>query len=100
MLRIYFGAGDTMFPPKTVYGLDEAKADIAKDWRLAVHLHNHTIQKRAGRHALGSPAPSTSDVGLLRGVTEELGLETVWVTNGMFTGVVPAGELARYRTRD
>ena len=100
MLRIYFGAGDMMFPPKAVYGLDESKADVAKDWKLAAHLHNHTIQKRAGKHALGTPAPSTSDIGLLRGVAEELGLEAVWVTNGMFTGVVPATALAKYRARD
>jgi hypothetical protein len=100
MIRVYFGAGDMMFPPKTVYGLDESRADVAKGWQLAVHLHNHTIQKRAGKHALGTPSPSTADVGLLRGVAEDPGLETVWVTNGMFTGEVPAGELARYRTRD
>lgn len=100
MLRVYFGAGDMMFPPKAVYGIVESKADVAKDWRLVVHLHNHPIQQRAGKHALGTPSPSTVDVALLRNVAEDLGLETVWVTNGMFTGEVPAKELAKYRTRD
>ena len=100
MLRIYFGASDVMFPPKSVYGLDHARRDVADGWQLAVHLHNHTIQQRAGRPALGTPCPSTSDVGLLRGVAADLGLASVWVTNGMYTAEVPAGALARFHTRD
>ena len=100
MMRIYFGASDAMFPPKAVYGLDEARADVANGWRLIIHLHNHTLQKRAGKPALGAPSPSTSDVELLRGLAEELHLERVWVTNGMFTGEVPASALGRYRTRE
>ena len=99
-LRIYFAGSDQMFPPKAFYGLDEAARDVAAGWRLAVHLHNHTIQERAGRHALGTPAPSTSDVSLLRGVAADLGLATVWVTNGFYTGEVPASALDRLSGRD
>ena len=100
MLRIYFGASDVLFPPKSVYGLDHAARDVADGWRLAVHLHNHTIVKRGGRPALGTPAPSTSDVGLLRNVAADLGLASVWVTNGIYTAEVPAAALARFHTRD
>jgi hypothetical protein len=99
MLRIYFAGSDVMFPPKTVYGLDAAARDVADGWRLAIHLHNHTIKKRGDRPALGVPAPSTSDVQFLRHVRDDLHVESVWVTNGFYTAEVPASALDRYQTR-
>jgi hypothetical protein len=99
VLRVYAGASDQMFPPKTVYGLTEARRDHAGGWRVIAQLHNHTIQKRAGRHALGSPAPSTADVHLLRNVAPELALERILVTNGVFTADIPTTELARFQAR-
>jgi len=99
-LRIYLGAGDEMFPPKRVYGLDQARTDVAAGWTLVANLHNHTIQKRGEKPALGTPSPSTSDIQLLRGIADELHLEAVWVTNGVFTGEVPAAALARYHARE
>jgi hypothetical protein len=99
-LRIYAGSGDEMFPPKSVYGIDQARRDVADGWKLDLHLHNHTIQKRGVRPALGTPAPSTGDVQLLRGLATDLGLARVWVTNGMFTVDIPASALPRYHARD
>lgn len=99
-LRVYFGAGDAMFPPRAVYGLAEVTADVAAGWTYGVVLHNHTLLGWNGRLALGVPAPSTSDVQLFRGLVEELGLREVWVTNGMYTGVVRAGELGRFHSRE
>jgi hypothetical protein len=98
-LRVYLGASDVMFPPKSVYGLDQARRDVADGWQFAAHLHNHTLQRRAGKPALGVPAPSTNDVELLRGVASELGLQSVWVTNGLYTSEIPAAALARYHGR-
>lgn len=95
-LRVYLGASGELFPPKRVYGIDEARRDVAAGWRFVAHLHNHTVQRRGDRPALGTPAPSTNDVHLLRGVAGELGLEAAWVTNGVFTGEVPAAALARF----
>ena len=95
-LRVYFGASDQMFPPKRVYGIDEARRDVAAGWRYVAHLHNHTIRKRAGKHALGTPAPSGPDVHLLGGIE---GLAAVWVTNGVYTADIPGRELARFQAR-
>ena len=97
-LRVYFGASDQMFPPKQLYGTAEAEQDVANGWRVLGHLHNHTIGKRGDRPALGTPVPSTNDVLLLRGLRDDLHLEMVWVTNGYFTGEVPAVALDRFQT--
>jgi hypothetical protein len=95
-LRIYFGAGDEMFPPKAVYGFDQVKHDVADGWRFVVTLHDHTITKRGDRPALGPPVPSTNDVHLLRNITEDVALDSVWVTNGYFTIEIPIAALVRY----
>jgi hypothetical protein len=96
VLRVYFGASDQLFPPKRVYGLDEARRDTADGWQAVAYLHNHTIQKRAGKHALGTPTPSTNDVHLLRNVTPDIGPGAIWVTNGVFTADVPHAELPKF----
>ena len=99
-IKVYLGASDQMFPPKRFYGLDEVAADVAAGWEHWVVLHNHTVQTLAGKPALGVPAPSTSDVELFRGLIARLGLREVWVTNGMFTGVVPSEKLSQFSTRE
>lgn len=95
-LRIYMGAGDELFPPKAVYGFDEVERDVADGWEYAVMLHNHTIQEVDGQIRLGVPAPSLSDVQLLNGLAESVGLQFAWVTNGVYTVEIRAGDLARY----
>jgi hypothetical protein len=95
-LRLYFGAGDQLFPPKTVYGFDEAAADVAAGWTLEVALHNHTLVRRGDRPALGTPTLSTHDVHLLRHKVADLGLRSAWVTNGVYTVEVAAAELDQF----
>jgi hypothetical protein len=99
-LKVYFGAGDTMFPPKTVYGFDEVGTAVADGWELWVVLHNHTVQENNGQPALGVPVPSTSDIDLLRNLSSDLGLQSAWVTNGFFTIDVPATALGLYLGRE
>ena len=65
---------------------------------LVVHLHNHTIRKYAGKPALGVTAPSANDVQFLRGLAEDTGLASAWVTNGVFTIEIAAAALAKYQT--
>ena len=89
-----------MFPPKRFYGLEEVEADVAAGWQYWVVLHNHTLGRLDGKPALGVPAPSTNDVQLFRELMEQLGLREVWVTNGMYTGVVPSENLGRFSTRE
>ena len=99
-LKIYFGSSAEPFPPKSVYGTEEVAADVAAGWQYLVVLHNHPLQTRDGKSTLGVPVPSTSDVSLLAGLVARLGLREVWVTNGMYTGVVSAENLARFIGRE
>lgn len=98
-LRLYLGAGDALFPPKTVYGIDEARADVAAGWRWDAAIHNHTVVRRGDRPALGPPALSTGDVALMRNLVED-GLRAAWVTNGVYTAEIPVDELAKFLARD
>ena len=98
-LKVYMGASDQEFPPKSVYGLNEIAVDVAAGWQYSVVLHNHTVRTLKGRPALGVTAPSTSDVQLFSGLVPQLGLREVWVTNGIFTGVVSAESLVRFAAR-
>ncbi|MCX5742011.1 MAG: hypothetical protein NT062_05885 [Proteobacteria bacterium] len=99
-LRVYAGRGDSMYPPKSVYGVTEVTADHAAGWQLVANLHNHTIRSFAGKPALGVTVPSTNDVKFLRGLVDELGLPTILVTNGVFTIDVPAASLATLQAAD
>lgn len=94
--RIYLGRSDQMFPPKSVYGTDEAAEDVAAGWRFEVVLHNHTRQHRGDRVALGMPTLSTADVSLFR----NLAVGSAWVTNGVYTAEVRATDLPLFLGRD
>jgi len=98
-VAVVFGAGEEMFPPRSVYGFEVVGRYLAEGWRYAYLLHNHTLQRNGSRLALGTPAPSTSDVRLLRSLVADLGLEGARVTNGFYTFAVPAEDLPRFRAR-
>lgn len=98
-LAIVFGAGEEMFPPKTVYGFDVVDEYRARGWRYRYALHNHTIQRNGERLALGTPALSTSDVQLTRSLASGAGLESARVTNGFYTYSVPSTKLELLRSR-
>lgn len=97
MLRVYFGAGEALFPPKQVYGFDEVARAVAAGWEYQAMLHNHTLQQAAGEIRLGVPAPSVSDVHLLRNLVADYGLRAAWVTNGFYTLEIPAASLGHYQ---
>lgn len=96
MLRVYFGAGDALFPPKQVYGFDAVERDVAEGWDYVAMLHNHTLQDADGHLRLGVPAPSVSDVQLLRNLVADYGLAAAWITNGFYTLTIPARALDQY----
>jgi hypothetical protein len=98
-LKVYFWGSDQPFPPRAGYGQDEARVDISAGWQFSAFLHNHTIGTLKGKPALGFAGPSTSDVQLSRSLAANLGLREVWVTNGMYTGVVTAESLGRFSIR-
>ncbi len=99
-LRLYVGASDQMFPPKAVYGTTEAAADVTAGWHLDAVLHNHTVQRRGDRLALGMPTLSTADVSLFSGLAGDAKLASAWVTNGVYTAVVPASAFPLFLGRD
>ncbi len=98
-LVVVFGAGEAMFPSKSVYGLDVVDDYLAQGWRFWYQLHNHTLQSQGDRIALGVPAPSTADVRFARSLAETRGLEGVRVTNGFFTFAAVTSELSPLRAR-
>lgn len=98
-LAIVFGAGEELFPPKSVYGFDLVEEYGDRGWRYWYALHNHTIQQNGGHLALGTPALSTSDVQLTRNLASGAGLESARVTNGFYTYSVPSTKLGLLRSR-
>lgn len=96
MLRVYFSASNTMFPPKEFYGFDEAQKDVEDGWEYVAALHNHTLQQVGDSLRLGVTAPSANDVQLLRGKVRDAGLQQVWVTNGFYTVEISAQDLDAY----
>jgi len=98
-LVVVFGAGSEMFPPKEVYGFELVRRFLAEGWSYWYSIHNHTVQKRGDSLALGVPAPSTSDVQFYRGLSKEMGLDSLRVTNGFYTFNASINELGALRAR-
>jgi len=99
LVLVVFAAGSEMFVPRGFYGFDVVADYLADGWDFWYAIHNHTIQRNDGRLALGVPAPSTSDVQLLRGLAGDLGLDSARVTNGFYTFSASVEDLARFRAR-
>lgn len=98
-LTAIFGAGDELFPPRSVWGLDVVDEHLADGWRYWYVIHNHTLQRNGEQLKLGVPVPSGSDVQLMRGLVADRALESVRVTNGFYTSIVMADELDRFQSR-
>ncbi|MFK8017879.1 MAG: hypothetical protein AB8G17_20830 [Gammaproteobacteria bacterium] len=96
---VVFGAGDSQFPPKSVYGFDIVDQYLADGWRYWYLLHNHTLQRRGDTIALGVPAPSASDLRFARSLAEQRGLQRVRVTNGFYTFDAGVDDLEALRER-
>lgn len=96
-LLVIFGAGSDMFVPRGWYGTDLAAEYVNDEWSLWYVIHNHTTQKNGGRLALGVPVPSTNDVLLNRALAEQLGLDSVRVTNGFYTFRASTADMSRFR---
>lgn len=93
---VIFGAGNEMFPPSTVFGLEIVDEYVARGWGYWYWLHNHTRQADG---ALGVPVPSTSDVRFARSLADARGLERVRVTNGFYSFDAAIEEIAGFRFR-
>ncbi len=96
---VVFAAGSEMFVPRGFYGFDLAADYVADGWYFWYVIHNHTIQRNGSRLALGTPAPSTNDVGLLRWLGTDFGLDSARVTNGFYTFNAAVEDLGQFRSR-
>ena len=84
----------------TVDALGRKHAVACTEVHLEALLHNHTVRTIDGKPVPGVPAPSTTDVQFFKAHAERLGLREMWVTNGVYTGVVSAENLHRFRARE
>ena len=98
-MKVTFGAGRQLFVPSSVYGFDVVDRYRAEGWRYRPAIHNHTLQRDGARIVLGVPVPSTSDVGLALRMAESRGLDSIRVTNGLFTFSAATDELTAFRRR-
>jgi hypothetical protein len=96
---VIFGAGDSEFPPRSVYGFDIVAEHVQRGWSYWYIIHNHTLQRPDERITLGVPAPSTSDVGFARNLAATRGLDSIRVTNGFYTFAAAVEDLAPLRQR-
>jgi len=98
-LKVVFSAGSEMFIPRGWYGFDLVDEYLSDGWTLWYMMHNHTTQSNGDLLALGVPIPSTSDVRLIRGLEEKLGLDSIRVTNGFYTFSAAVNDLEEFRAR-
>lgn len=98
-LKVVFSAGSEMFIPRGWYGFDVVDEYLSDGWTLWYMIHNHTTQSNGDLLALGVPIPSTSDIRLIRGLEQELGLDSIRVTNGFYTFGAAVNDLEEFRAR-
>jgi hypothetical protein len=96
---VIFGAGSSLFPPKSVYGLDVVADYVGRGWSYWYMLHNHTPQQSGGRVVPGVPAPSMSDIHFAQNLAEKYSLESIRVTNGIYTFSATVDALIGLRQR-
>jgi len=96
-LLIVFGAGSETFVPRGFYGTDLTGEYLNDGWGIWYVIHNHTTKKNAGRLALGAPVPSTNDVQLNRALAVQLGVDSVRVTNGLYTFSASTDDMSQFR---
>ncbi|HEU0030252.1 MAG TPA: hypothetical protein VFQ53_06460 [Kofleriaceae bacterium] len=98
-LDVVMLASDQPFPPKVGLAMPHVDPALAAGWTLWGHLHDHTFEFTADRNAaLGTPAPSTTDVQFYRNFADS-GLERALVTNGFVTVEIRASELPQLSGR-
>ncbi len=95
-LKVYFGASDQPWPPKPGPLIKEMEKDLANDWRLIYHMHDH-FEGEANNH-LGILAPSLADAQYYQWLAEDFGLENALITNGMHTVVIERSEFDTFES--
>lgn len=96
ILRIYFAASDTEWPPHPNLILDELDKELKKGWKLIGHLHNHYCKK--DKDYIGILAPSLADAQYFKMLKEEFQLERAFITNGFHTVVIESEDFERFES--
>ncbi|WP_428265738.1 hypothetical protein [Haliangium sp.] len=96
-LRIYYSTADQPGLKMSPAIMDPLEADVAQGWTFWVMLHNHNFFFDQEPVQVGVPAPSKTDVELLRVFRDQLGLRQAWITNGFHTLVLSPDDLSILR---
>lgn len=106
-LRIYFASGGESSAPPLDLVLKELKDDLRDGWRMRAHLHNHFVElERLETLGFGSGdpvdiagtlIPSQADRRSFLSWKERFGLKEGWITNGLHTLRIQAGQFKYLR---
>ena len=92
-LKVYVAADGDATVPRPELAIAAAERDVAAGWRLFAVFHNHTFNHSEDRPLIPVAAPSASDVQVSVALADRLGLERIFVSDGLSTLELTADEL-------
>ncbi|UTW65478.1 hypothetical protein KFE94_12550 [bacterium SCSIO 12643] len=95
IIRVYFGASDTEWPPQPRIILKEL-TELDHNWKLIYHLHNHYC-KEDGDY-VGILAPSLADAQYFKMLKEQFSLEKAIITNGFHTVEIDSSDFEKFES--
>lgn len=95
IIRVYFGASDTEWPPQPRIILKDL-SELDKNWKLIYHLHNHYC-KEDGDY-IGILAPSLADAQYFKMLKEQFNLEKAIITNGFHTVEIDSSDFEKFES--
>jgi len=95
IIRVYFGASNTEWPPHPTIILNELDK-LSNDWKLIYHLHNHYCKKE--NDYVGILAPSLADAQYYKMLKERFSLEKALITNGFHTVEIDKEDFEKFES--
>lgn len=96
MIRVYFGASNTEWPPRPSVIIEELEKNENKDWRLISHLHNHYCKQ--DKDYVGILAPSLADAEYFKMLKERFDLPLAHITNGFHTVEIESKDFEKFES--
>lgn len=72
--------------------LPRVRADVEAGWDLRAHFHSHPFAPDNPIDIAGTTIPSSADASTYRSLRDELDLQEAWITNGIHSLRLGAGE--------
>ena len=92
-LQVYIAADHDTTVPRPELAIEWVETQVAAGWRFFAVFHNHTFSHSEDRPLIPVAAPSASDVQVSVGLAKRLGLERIFVSDGISTLELTADEL-------